>query len=69
MGEYISTKLEDGVTLGENRTIVCGNTIGEHALIGAGAVVIKNVEAHSIMVGNPATKIGEIDEEGKRLLI
>jgi UDP-2-acetamido-3-amino-2,3-dideoxy-glucuronate N-acetyltransferase len=67
-GEYIKTKLETGVTLGANCTIVCGNTIGKHSLIGAGAVICKNVEAYSIMVGNPGKKIGEIDEKGKRIL-
>ncbi len=67
-GEYIKTKLEDGVTLGANCTIVCGNTIGKHSLIGAGAVVTKSVEDYSIMVGNPAKKIGTIDEKGNREL-
>jgi UDP-2-acetamido-3-amino-2,3-dideoxy-glucuronate N-acetyltransferase len=67
-GEYIKTKLEDGVTLGANCTIVCGNTIGKHALIGAGAVVTKSVEDYSIMVGNPAKRIGTIDEKGNRTL-
>jgi UDP-2-acetamido-3-amino-2,3-dideoxy-glucuronate N-acetyltransferase len=67
-GEYIRTKLEDGVTLGANCTIVCGNTIGKHALIGAGAVVTKSVDDYSIMVGNPAKRIGTIDEKGIRTL-
>ncbi len=67
-GEYIKTKLEDGVTLGANCTIVCGNTIGKHSLIGAGAVVTKSVEDYSIMVGNPAKRIGTIDEKGNREL-
>lgn len=65
-GAYIETKLETGVTLGANCTIVCGNTIGKHALIGSGAVICKNVEPYSIMVGNPGKKIGEIDELGNR---
>jgi UDP-2-acetamido-3-amino-2,3-dideoxy-glucuronate N-acetyltransferase len=67
-GEYIKTILEDGVTLGANCTIVCGNTIGKHSLIGAGAVVCKNVSEYSIMVGNPAKRIGIIDEKGIRKL-
>ncbi len=67
-GEYIKTKLEDGVTLGANCTIVCGNTIGKHSLIGAGAVVTKSVDNYSIMVGNPAKRIGTIDEKGNREL-
>jgi UDP-2-acetamido-3-amino-2,3-dideoxy-glucuronate N-acetyltransferase len=67
-GAYIKTKFEKGVTLGANCTIVCGNTIGEHALIGSGAVICKNVEPYSIMVGNPGKKIGEIDEQGNRII-
>jgi len=62
------TKLETGVSLGANCTIVCGNTIGKHALIGAGAVICKDVEPYSIMVGNPGNKIGEIDQNGVRKL-
>ncbi len=65
-GKYIKTKLETGVTLGANCTIVCGNIVGKHALIGAGAVITKNVDDFSIMVGNPGKKIGEIDEKGNR---
>jgi UDP-2-acetamido-3-amino-2,3-dideoxy-glucuronate N-acetyltransferase len=63
-GTYIKTILKKGVTLGANCTIVCGNTIGEHALIGAGAVVTKDVESRAVMIGNPAKKIKEIDEFG-----
>jgi UDP-2-acetamido-3-amino-2,3-dideoxy-glucuronate N-acetyltransferase len=65
-GHYIETILEDGVTLGANCTIVCGNRLGKHSLIGSGAVVTKDVEPFSIMVGNPAKRIGEIDEKGNR---
>jgi len=43
-------------------------TIGKHSLIGAGAVVTKSVEAYSVMVGNPAKRIGTIDEKGNREL-
>ena len=65
-GKYMETILEDGVTLGANCTIVCGNTIKKHSLIGAGAVVCKNISENSIVVGNPGIKIGEIDELGNR---
>ncbi len=67
-GQYLKTILKKGVTLGANCTIVCGNTIGEHSLIGAGAVICKDVEPYSIMVGNPGRKIGTIDEKGERKL-
>ena len=67
-GDYMETIIEDGVTIGANATIICGHTIGRYALIGAGAVVTKDVEPYSIMVGNPAQKIGTIDREGNRTL-
>ena len=67
-GHYIYTYLEDGTTLGANCTIVCGNRLGKHCLIGSGAVITKDVEPHSIMVGNPAKKIGEINEKGDRTI-
>ena len=65
-GNYIKTKIETGVTLGANCTIVCGNKLGKHSLIGAGTVICKDVEPYSIMVGNPGKKIGTIDEFGNR---
>ena len=67
-GEYIKTILKKGVTLGANCTVVCGNTIGEHSLIGSGAVICKDVEPYSVMVGNPGRKIGTIDEKGNRTI-
>ncbi len=65
-GNYIKTKIETGVTLGANCTIVCGNKLGKYSLIGAGTVICKDVEPYSIMVGNPGKKIGTIDEFGNR---
>jgi len=47
---------------------VCGNNLGQHSLIGSGAVICKDVEPYSIMVGNPGKKIGTIDEYGNRQL-
>ena len=67
-GKYLETIIEDGVTIGANATIICGNTLGKYSLIGAGAVVTKDVEPYSIMVGNPAKSIGTIDEYGNRTL-
>lgn len=51
------TILRKGVSIGSNATIMCGIEIGENAIVGAGSVVTKNVEANSIVVGNPAKKI------------
>jgi len=67
-GQYMETIIEDGVTIGANATIICGHTIGKYALIGAGAVITKDVEPYSIMAGNPAIRIGTIDECGNRIL-
>lgn len=52
--ENIRTLLKKGASIGANATIVCGHTIGEYALVGAGAVVTKNVDPFSLVIGNPA---------------
>lgn len=52
--EVVPTKIEDGVSLGANSTILCGINIGKHALVAAGAVVISNVPDRGIVAGNPA---------------
>ena len=56
--EYKKTIVKKGASIGANATIICGNTIGEFALIGAGAVVTKNVMAYALVVGNPSKQIG-----------
>jgi len=56
--EFRNTLVRKGATIGANATIVCGVTIGEYAVVGAGAVVKKDVSAHAIMVGVPATQKG-----------
>jgi acetyltransferase-like isoleucine patch superfamily enzyme len=58
--KMVETFVEKGVSIGSNATILCGITIGEHALIGAGAVVTRNVAPFSIVVGNPAKVIGQV---------
>lgn len=57
-GEYQETRIKRGATIGANATIVCGNTIGEYALIGAGAVVTKDVRPYALVYGNPARQAG-----------
>lgn len=52
--EYKETLVKRGVSIGANATIVCGNTIGKYAFIGAGSVVTKDVPDYALMVGNPA---------------
>ena len=58
MNELLETIVKKGATLGANCTIGCGNIIGKYALIGAGAVVTKNVPNFALMVGNPARRTG-----------
>ncbi len=65
--EYRQTLVKKGASIGANATIVCGNTIGEYALIGAGAVVTKPVKPYALVVGNPAKQIGWVSEYGIRL--
>lgn len=66
--EYKKTLLKKGSSIGANATIVCGNTIGKFALVGAGAVVTKNIGDYELVIGNPAKKIGYICECGERLV-
>ncbi len=66
-GLYSETLVKRGASIGANATIVCGNNIGEFALIGAGAVVTKNVPPYALLVGNPAKQIGWVSEYGHRL--
>jgi len=62
--EFRKTLVKKGSTIGANATIVCGVTLGEYCFIGAGAVITKDVEPYSLMVGVPARKIGEVDKKG-----
>jgi UDP-2-acetamido-3-amino-2,3-dideoxy-glucuronate N-acetyltransferase len=66
-GFYIGTRVYKGATIGANATIVCGNDIGEYALIGAGAVITKPVPPYALMVGNPARQTGWVGEYGHKL--
>ena len=53
----VETFVKKGASIGSNCTIICGVTIGENAMIGAGAVVTKNVPANTIVVGNPGKNL------------
>ncbi|QLE02356.1 N-acetyltransferase [Galbibacter sp. BG1] len=64
---YTETLVKKGASIGANATIVCGNSIGRYALIGAGAVVTKEVPDYALLVGNPAKQIGWVSEYGHRL--
>ena len=66
--EYKRTLIKKGASIGANATIVCGNEIGEFALIGAGTVVTKDVKPYALVVGNPARQIGWVSTHGEKLL-
>lgn len=65
--EYKKTIVKKGASIGANATIVCGVTIGAYALVGAGAVVTKNIDNFALVVGNPSKQIGWVSEYGHRL--
>lgn len=66
--EYVETLVQKGASIGANATIICGNTIGKYAMVGAGAVVTKPVFDYALVVGNPSKQIGWVSEHGDRLL-
>ncbi len=64
---YKHTLVRTGATIGANATIVCGNTIGKWALVGAGALITSDVPNHALMLGVPARISGWVCECGKTL--
>jgi UDP-2-acetamido-3-amino-2,3-dideoxy-glucuronate N-acetyltransferase len=66
--EIKQTLVKKGTTIGANATIICGNSIGRYAFIGAGAVVTKDVPDYALVVGNPAKIVGWICECGHQLI-
>jgi len=64
---YRATLLKKGCTIGANATIICGVTIGEYAMIGAGTVVTKDVPSHTLFTGNPGVPAGRVCYCGERL--
>lgn len=65
--EYRRTLVKRGASIGANATIVCGNTIGAFAFIGAGSVVLRDVPDYALIVGNPGRQIGWMSAYGERL--
>ena len=61
---YLKTLVKEGASIGANATIICGCTIGRHALIAAGAVVVGNVSDYALMMGVPAKRKGWVCECG-----
>ncbi|PJD95493.1 MAG: oxidoreductase [Parachlamydia sp.] len=66
-GQYQTTTVRKGATIGANATIVCGIELGAYSFIGSGAVVTKNVPPFALMVGNPARQMGWMSRHGEKL--
>ncbi|MEN6626433.1 MAG: Gfo/Idh/MocA family oxidoreductase [Candidatus Sumerlaeia bacterium] len=64
---YKKTLVREGATIGANTTIVCGNTIGRHAFVGAGSVVTRDVPDYALVMGSPAKRTGWACECGEKL--
>lgn len=65
--EYLKTMVGKGVSIGSNATVIGGVTLGEYSVIGAGAVVTRDVEPYSIYAGNPAVKLKQFSSEDEIL--
>jgi len=65
--EFKTTLVRRGTTIGANATIICGNTIGQYAFIGAGSVVTEDIPDYALVVGNPAKRTGWMCECGQKL--
>lgn len=65
--EFKITLLKKGCSIGANVTVVCGNTIGKYALIGAGSVINKDVKDFALIVGVPGKQIGWVSIAGNKL--
>ena len=61
MSEIRNTLIKEGATLGANCTIICGVTIGKNAFVGAGSVVTKDIQDNTLVYGNPARNVKEIN--------
>lgn len=64
---YLDTIVKKSASIGANATIICGISIGEYAMIGAGSVVTKDVPAYSLILGNPGKIKGWVDKKGQKL--
>ncbi|MBT3401636.1 MAG: N-acetyltransferase [Rhodospirillaceae bacterium] len=65
--EFAPTLVRRGATIGANATVICGVTIGRYAMIGAGAVVTRDVPDHGLMIGAPARRVAWVSRAGERL--
>ncbi len=65
--EFRNTLIKKGATVGANSTIICGNSIGKYALVGAGAVVTSDIPDHALVIGNPGRITGYVCKCGEKL--
>jgi len=65
--EITRTLVKKGASIGAHATVVCGNTIGEYAMVGSGSVVTKDVPPFALVVGNPARQIGHVCKCGRKI--
>ena len=64
---YTKTLIKKSASIGANSTVICGNTIGKYAFIGAGTVVTQDIPDYALVVGNPGKIIGWVNKRGNRL--
>ncbi len=62
--EFKRTTIKKGASIGANATIMCGIEIGEYSMVGAGAVITKNVPPYMLVLGNPGRVISKVSKEG-----
>jgi UDP-2-acetamido-3-amino-2,3-dideoxy-glucuronate N-acetyltransferase len=65
--EFLPTFVRRGATIGANATIICGHTLGQYSMIGAGSVVSRSVPDFALVAGVPARRIGWVSRSGDRL--
>lgn len=65
--QVVPTRVDEGASIGANATIVCGVTIGEYAMVAAGAVVTRDVPPFTLVRGNPARSVAQIDRLGHKI--
>jgi len=66
--KVFKTIIKKGASIGANSTIVCGTTIGEYSMIGAGTVITKDVPNNALVIGNPGRIVGFVGKLGKKLI-
>lgn len=66
--QYVTTIVRRGASIGANATVVCGHEIGAFSLIGAGAVITRDVKPFALVIGNPGRQTGWVSEYGHKLL-